>query len=146
MKVTGGMMNLLRNDINEALREVAARRGVTLKVGSGSYDMNEQYGSFKLEVGAVNSATGEVATKDSESFKRYAASYGLAPDDLNREFRHGMDTFKITGLNTRRPKNPISAIRVRDGAGFKFTANAVCNALGKPQAAPFGLRNSFNFG
>lgn len=58
-------------------------------------------------------------------FEALAEEYGLSPDDFGREFSTGRERFSVAGIDPRRPKYPISATRVPDGKGDKFTAENV---------------------
>ena len=66
-------------------------------------------------------------------FAYLAEQYGLAASDFGREFTTGSERFRITGIDPRRPKYPISAERIPDRRGFMFTAENVAMLL-KAQA------------
>lgn len=55
----------------------------------------------------------------------YAARFGLPRDLVGTTLTSKGTEFRITSINPSRPKFPISASRVRDGAPFKFTTAAV---------------------
>ena len=58
-------------------------------------------------------------------FEALAEEYGLSPEDIGREFSTGRERFRVAGIDPRRPKYPISATRIPDGKGYKFTAENV---------------------
>jgi len=62
-------------------------------------------------------------------FEALSEEYGLSPDDFGREFSTGRERFRVAGIDPRRPKYPISATRVPDGKGYKFTAENVALLL-----------------
>ena len=62
-------------------------------------------------------------------FEALAEEFGLSPDDFGREFSTGRERFGVAGIDPRRPKYPISATRVPDGKGYKFTAENVALLL-----------------
>ncbi len=64
-------------------------------------------------------------------FEALAEAFGLSPADYGRQFSTGREQFRITGIDPRRPKYPVSAERVPDGQGFKFTAEQVTLLLQK---------------
>ncbi|GLQ78067.1 hypothetical protein GCM10007881_15830 [Mesorhizobium huakuii] len=68
-------------------------------------------------------------------FALLAEQYGLEAADFEREFIAGGERFRITGIDPRRPKYPISVQRIPDRRGFKFTADNVAMLL-KAQAKP----------
>jgi hypothetical protein len=43
--------------------------------------------------------------------------------DYGHQLSTGREPFKITGIDPRRPKYPVSAERIPDGQGFKFTSD-----------------------
>jgi hypothetical protein len=64
-------------------------------------------------------------------FEALAEAFGLSPDDYGRQFSTGRERFRITGIDPRRPKYPLSAERISDGQGFKFTSDQVVLLLQK---------------
>jgi hypothetical protein len=72
---------------------------------------------------------GTTLDPDQLRFEAFAEAFGLTPADYGRQFSTGRDTFRITGIDPRRPKYPISAERIPDGQGFKFTADQVALLL-----------------
>lgn len=64
-------------------------------------------------------------------FEALAEAFGLSPADYGRSFSTGREQFRITGIDPRRPKYPVSAERIPDGQGFKFTAEQVALLLQK---------------
>lgn len=64
-------------------------------------------------------------------FEALADACGLSAEDHGRQFSPGRETFRLIGIDPRRPKYPISAERVPDGQGFKFTADQVALLLQK---------------
>lgn len=64
-------------------------------------------------------------------FEALAEAFGLSPADYGRQFTTGRELFRITGIDPRRPKYPVSAERIPDGQGFKFTSDQVALLLQK---------------
>jgi hypothetical protein len=62
-------------------------------------------------------------------FEALAEAFGLSATDYGRQFSTGRETFRVVGIDPRRPKYPISAERIPDGQGFKFTADQVALLL-----------------
>ncbi|MCY1740743.1 hypothetical protein [Ensifer sp. SL37] len=62
-------------------------------------------------------------------FALLAGQYGLEATDFEREFIASGERFRITGIDPRRPKYPISVERIPDRRGFKFTADNVAMLL-----------------
>ena len=66
---------------------------------------------------------------EKDMFAYLAERYGLASSDFGREFTAGGERFRITGIDPKRPKYPVSAERLPDRRGFKFTAENVAMLL-----------------
>jgi len=117
---------LLRDKINESLKDLAEELGVNIEAGNASY--TNENATVKLKVSTKN-IDGTVNSKEADDFKRCASSWGLTPEDLNREFTIHGKTYKIVGANPRASRYPINAKRVSDGKGFKLAAFQVQLAL-----------------
>lgn len=64
-------------------------------------------------------------------FEVLAEAFGLSAEDYGCQFSTGRETFRLIGIDPRRPKYPISAERVPDRLGFKFNADQVALLLQK---------------
>ena len=62
-------------------------------------------------------------------FEVLAPEYGLRPEDFGREFSSRGERFRINGIDPRRPRYPVSAVRIPDGKAYKFTAENVAALL-----------------
>lgn len=113
--------------MNELLKPLAAEFNVQIRLGGGKYTE----GSFspKVEVAILNE-DGQAETPDREAFRTYATMFGLDPSDLGKSFIAGGKTFVISGLKPNSYVRPILA--TCNGKPFKFPAEAVAKALGKP--------------
>jgi hypothetical protein len=72
---------------------------------------------------------GSTLDPDRILFQALAEEFGLSPDDFAREFSTGRERFRVVVIDPRRPKYPISATRIPDGKGYKFTAENVALLL-----------------
>jgi hypothetical protein len=109
----------LGREIEEALREIAERHSLTVELRGGTYDAS----TFRPRVEFKTS------TADQDEFTRYANHYDLDPGDFGREFVSQGRTFRISGIAPRSPKRPILCDEVATGRMFKFTVDAVKDAL-----------------
>ena len=57
----------------------------------------------------------DTTARDKAQWKRHASMYGLPVDAFGSVFQVGGVEYRITGIASRRPKYPVSALRVRDG-------------------------------
>lgn len=112
----------------EACRKVAADHGLVIEsVGWHGMDAGFAFEpAFRVSIPASD---GTAFNLEKDMFAYLAEHYGLAASDFGREFTTGSDRFRITGIDPKRPKYPISAERIPDRRGFKFTAENVAMLL-----------------
>jgi hypothetical protein len=118
MEVTAELLRQLGPEIQMALVDVGRRLGVGFTVGRAS--CTGLNATFKLEVGVVGD-DGQVATRESESFKSLAPMYGLNDSDLGREFVWRGKLHKIVGLNPKATRFPV----LTESCGRKYKASVV---------------------
>lgn len=122
--LTPALCDRLRRDLLAACRQVAETHGLAVEGGELS-DIDLRHGfDIAFRVG-IPTADGSLYSPEKALFEVMAEHFGLAPSDHGRIFRTGGETFRITAINPNRPKYPISAERVADGRGYKFTAENV---------------------
>lgn len=112
----------------EACREVAERNGLAVD-NKGLSHIDLRWGfdiAFRV---SIPLSDGRTLDPEQVRFEALAEAFGLSPDDFGREFKTGRETFRITGIDPRRPKYPISVERVPDRQGFKFTGAQVALLL-----------------
>lgn len=126
--LTPELCQKLQKEMLAACQKVADAYGLSV-VDGGLQDMNLRAGfGFGVRVG-IPLSDGTIFEPDKAMFELMAESYGLTPDDFGREFSTGNETFRITGIEPRRPKYPIKAERVADRQGFKFSPENVAMFL-----------------
>jgi len=106
MEITKKMLVDIRPEIEDALKEVSKKYGITMEVGSGHYGGLQ--GDFKLLLNATGD-NGE--TKESQDFYRYASGYGLRPQWFGKTFEHKGFTYTIEKIFPRKRKMPIGVTR-----------------------------------
>ncbi|MBL8895643.1 MAG: hypothetical protein JNJ53_13655 [Rhizobiales bacterium] len=72
---------------------------------------------------------GEDRKREKEYFAAAAEQIGLKASDYEREFSAEGQRFRITGIDPKRPKYPISAERLSDGRSCKFPIEEVVKLL-----------------
>lgn len=122
--ITRSLLRTIRTDAEAALLDVAAKHGVQLTVGSGSFARDGSNASLKLEIAGI-ADDGQVMTKEATDFKRLASSFGLTPEDLGMTFTFNGKEFRLLGCNPRNYKNPIIAENVKNGKTYKMPKDAV---------------------
>lgn len=126
--LTPGLCKMVEAEMLRACAKVAAKHGLVAE-GLGLQAMDLRW-NFELGV-RVSIPLPDGSTLDPERvlFEALAEEYGLSPDDFGREFSTGREWFRVAGIDPRRPKYPISATRIPDGKGYKFTAENVAMLL-----------------
>ena len=109
------LLNTLGTEIDEALKAIGKKHGVTLTTGSARF--SDEHATFKLEVCSL-SESGDEVTKEAVDFKRLCWKHGLKESDLYREMK-GMDGGKYTimGIKARATRNILS-VKGADGKTY----------------------------
>jgi hypothetical protein len=126
--LTPGLCQRLHRELLEACRQVADRHGLAVD-DKGLSNIDLRWGfdvAFRVSIPLPD---GRTLDQEQLRFEALAEAFGLSPGDFGREFSTGRETFRITGIDPRRPKYPISAERVPDRQGFKFSAEQVAHLL-----------------
>ena len=110
----------IQAEAKEALDAVAAKHGFAMNLSGGSFDAS----SFNMKVSFVTTSDAGVPA----DFARNCTLFGLTVADFGRKVITN-DVYTIEGVSTRRPKYPISVVRVRDGKRFKWTESYTKRAL-----------------
>lgn len=112
----------ISKDVMEALKAVALKHGVQFTQKGGSFSPT----SLTLRIEAAVIGDGGVAeTRERKAFSMWAGNYQLKPEWLDQTFASGTHTYKITGLATRKSKNPILCQRLDDNKTYIFPADIV---------------------
>lgn len=101
----------LRTEINEALRAVAQRHGVTIEAGNASFD--DTFIRFKLEVKAPGAADADLA-KAADRLAMSGARFTVGD-----RFDYGQRQFTVKGYNPRRKKSVV-AFDLGNGKDYVF--------------------------
>jgi hypothetical protein len=86
---------------------------------------------FRMSPGSLRPTTGTATTvtptaapdtsaHDKWEWERTAPLFNLPKDAFGKTFTSRGTEYRITAISTRRPKYPVSAVRVRDNKSFKF--------------------------
>jgi hypothetical protein len=112
----------------EACQKIAADHGLVVE-GAGWRSLDSGFAFEPVFRVTIPASDGTAFNLEKDMFGYLAARYGLTPSDFGREFTAGGERFRVTGIDPRRPKYPISAERIPDRRGFKFTAENVAMLL-----------------
>lgn len=120
-------LRILRQELNNAVAEVAKAHGIKLEFGNAKYSTEGAWGTMTLNIATVN-ASGVVESKERAAFRVNAELLGFKPEDLGREFMLSGRLFKISGAN---PKSWAKPVLADDASGktYKFEADLVKRLL-----------------
>lgn len=120
----------LQAEMLRACEVVAARHGLVVEPRDiTSVDLRWGFdATFRVSIPLPD---GTALDPERLRFEALAEAFGLSPADYGRQFSTGREHFRITGIDPRRPKYPVSAERIPDGQVFKFTAEQVALLLQK---------------
>lgn len=126
--LTPGLCKAIAAEMLRACSAVAAKHGLVAEgLGLQSMDLRWNF-EFGLRV-SIPLPDGSTLDPERLLFEALAEEFGLSPKDFGREFSTGQERFRVAGIDPRRPKYPISAMRIPDGKGYKFTAENVALLL-----------------
>jgi len=128
IRLTPATCEEIQTRMLEACRKIAADHGLVVE-SAGWHGMDAGFAfepAFRVSIPASD---GTAFNLEKDRFEFLAEHYGLLPSDFDREFRTGNDRFRITGIDPKRPRYPISAERIPDRKGFKFAAENVAMLL-----------------
>ncbi len=112
----------------EACQKIASDYGLVIE-GAGWRGMESGFSFEPVFRVSIPASDGTAFDLEKERFAFLADQYGLSPADFGREFSTGRERFRITGVDPKRPRYPISAERIPDRKDFKFTAENVTMLL-----------------
>ena len=120
----------LQAEMLKACEAVAARHGLVVEPRDiTGVDLRWGFdATFRI---SIPQPDGSALDPDRLRFEALAEAFGFSPTDYGRQSGTGREQFRITGIDPRRPKYPVSAERIPDGQGFKFTAEPVALLLQK---------------
>lgn len=125
---TKGNLTQLRDEIKDAIQAVADKHNLTIQLGRGNFTPNRY--ALKLEIFTQNTLGRSPAQEKREKeFITYCKLYGFSPQDLGRTVVYQGLEYKIIGLNSSAPKNPICL--ERDGRTYKAPAETILPLLSR---------------
>lgn len=125
----------LRIDVLDALKDVAAKHGVTMEVvGTVTYGGDNV--QMKIRATSNDPTTGAARDSKETDFKQYASLYGMKPDDYGKLVQIAGETMTIAGIAPKSYKFPVLLQNSR-GKMYKYPADVVKRALGAPTGTAF---------
>ena len=105
----------LRNEIDEALDQVAKKYGITISAGNCTFSGNEA--NFKLKLNTIGEG-GTVITRESQMWDLYKSRTNCSHLNVGDKIKIQGNSYTLSGYNTRAKKAPIQ-ITDSKGNGFK---------------------------
>jgi hypothetical protein len=112
LTITEDLCRILDAEITVAMAAIAARHGLTVKVGGGSFTG----ASFKPRVEFLVEGEVGASKKDEDAFRQFAGMFGLSAEMLGKTFTVSGEAYKIVGLAPARSRNVVKILRLRDGS------------------------------
>lgn len=108
----------LRTEINEALKALGEKYGISLQAGNASFQSNNATFKLVCQVGEDKSIRD---LKDDKAASALSLYQKMSFPDLRLDFNYqiGKDVFKITGYNTRGRTQPMLIENVKTGSKHK---------------------------
>ena len=127
-KMTSALLQQLRPELNEAVKAVAEKHGLTIHFGNATYQ--DLSATFKVE---VSFAADETFDPAKAVWDQHCKLAGLEPEDFGKEFSFlGEKTpYRIAGYDPGKRSNNIIIHRVSDGKVFITSAQEVRTCLGR---------------
>jgi hypothetical protein len=122
--LTPAVCKRLLQEMLKACQDIAARHGLVVEARELA-EVDLRWGfdaAFRVSLPLPD---GTALDPERLRFEALAEVFGLSPTDYGRQFTTGKEVFRITGLDPRRPKYPVSAERIPDRQGFKFTVDQI---------------------
>ena len=109
----------LRNEIDEALDQVAKKYGITISAGNCTFSGNEA--NFKLKLNTIGEG-GTVITRESQMWDLYKSRTNCSHLSIGDKITIQGNSYTLSGYNTRARKAPINFTDNR-GRGYKCSIN-----------------------
>ena len=119
--ITKQLLDDVRTDFDQAIKEVETKHGLQIQLRSLRY--GQQNATGKIEMSLLNT-DGIVQTPERTAWENHARFYQLDPSWLDQTFVSSKGTaHTITGLNTKAPKYPVQT--TSNGRDYKWPADTV---------------------
>jgi len=125
-------VKILLDEAEEALGRIATKHGIIVSRKSCTYSQTEIPVAFKFVV-PERTASGDAINPRETEFRKYAARFGLSPDDYGKTFKTYDGAYRVSGIKPRGKKYTVLGEHVDTGRTYKFPAGAVKAGLEPPQ-------------
>lgn len=128
--ITSELLKALRPELNEAVKDVAAKHGLNIVFGNAKFDSTSATFTVNLSFAASEDFDPAKAAWDANCSLPWI---GLDKEDYGKIFSFPGETqkYRITGFNVNAKKNPIVIQRLPDGKEFVTSPLEIRTALGR---------------
>ena len=123
-----GTVGMLLDEAEEALGHIAMKHGIIVSRKHCTYSKTEIPVAFKFVV-PERTEDGEAIDLKETEFRKYAARFGLQPDDYGKLFKTYTGAYRVCGIKPRGRKFNVLGKETTSGKIFKFAARQVKDAL-----------------
>ena len=127
-------LKMILEEAREALAVVADKHGLVLERKHCTYSSTEAPVAFKFVV-PQRTEDGEAINPKETEFRKFAALYGLEPDDYGKMFRTFNGVYRVCGIKPKARKYPVLGRNIDTGKTYKFRAEQVVTGLQKEGGA-----------
>ncbi|WP_432782865.1 hypothetical protein [Vibrio parahaemolyticus] len=106
--IDGPMCDKIRKELNAAAASIKEKLGVEIKIGSMTYEHDGSGASAKIQMLGTDSS-GAVITPEYRDLQQIESSIPWLRGNLDKEFKDGPNTYKLTGYKHRSRKYPFIA-------------------------------------
>jgi len=117
----------LRVEMDNALKSLEKKFGITIKTGNASFSGNEC--TFKVKLNTTG-ADGTAITKEAKAWDIYKGMHGLDHLNIGDTITIQGSPYILTGYNSRARKAPIK-FKTRSGKGYKCSVQMLANENSK---------------
>ncbi|MCK9447309.1 hypothetical protein M0Q50_10700 [bacterium] len=114
-------LEILRDAVNNRLKDIEKDFGVSMKVGHISYQQLKA--TFRLD---ATIASVDVSRLD---YEKYCSYFDMPKDSYGKTFISGGTNYKICGINVKARKFPIIAQNLKDNKMYKFNSVDIVNLI-----------------
>lgn len=114
MNINKESLKEFRKDLDEIIKPLEEKYGVTIDLGSISFSDIE----FSTKINVKNNEINGKSVEQYE-FEKVCHLYGFKPEDYGKEFKQKDETFKFVGFNINSPKYKYKCVNEK-GIAYKF--------------------------
>jgi len=125
---TNPNLDLLRTEMDAALKAIGDKYGITMDTGNIRYDVDRTNFNTSIKVRLGDGGVADVAANNRREWDKYAPRFGLKSTDFGKTFVSNGQTFTLSGVKPRGKKYNVLA-KNPAGKCYKFSGQRVAGLL-----------------